>query len=257
MNSHGPCVLLVGASSEIGRAVIEALLAGPPGTAVLAGRPGPRRDAAAEHFTLAGHQVAVIDYDAGYGEQATAKVLNQAASVARHLDTVVIAVGSMGQATDAGSGTTVPSAAEPDLHNLLTVNLVGPALVANAAAELLSTQRHGAMVVITSAAAVRPRQEILGYAAAKQALDTLVRGLDRRTRHYGVRCMVVRPGRVRTAMTDGLPPVPLTTGPEHVAARVRAAMATSNTVVWSPRVMGPTTNILARIPTQALPKGLR
>ncbi len=257
MNSNGPTVLLVGASSEIGGAIVESLMAQRSGTAVLAGRPSPRRDAAADHLRAAGHGVSVIDYDAGYDEQETADVLEQALSVSGTLDTVVVAIGSMGETARTRSGREVRLAAEPDLLQLLKVNLVGPALLANAVSELLSRQEHGALVVITSAAAVRPRQEILGYAIAKQALDTFVRGLDRRTRPHGVRCMVVRPGRVRTVMSDGLPPVPLTTGPEHVAGRVRAAMATSSAVVWSPRVMGPATNLLALVPAQALPKGLR
>lgn len=259
-----PSVLLVGASSEIGHCITLALLADTPGVAVLAGRPSPRRTHVADDLQRHGHAVHVLDYDTADGEAATGALLHVAQRLAGVLDTVVVAVGTMAEPPHppAGAGPSLASdrsraVAEPDLHRVLTVNLVGPALVANAAADLLSAQGHGTLVVLTSAAAARPRQDILGYAAAKQALDTFVRGLEPRLRPHGVRCVVVRPGRVRTRMTKGLPDVPLTTGPELVASRVRSAIASTRTVVWSPRVLRSAVAVLNCIPVRALPARLR
>lgn len=264
MTINRPSILLVGASSEIGGAIVDAFLADRPGTVVLAGRPSPRRAGAVARLREAGHGVTVLDYDASFSEDQAAELLQQATAVTGTLDAVVVAVGSMGstphdQVSPGGTGlpAQTPAPGEPNLHHLLIANLVGPALVANAAATLLSAQRHGVLAVVTSAAAIHPRQQILGYACAKQALDTFVRGLDHRTRPNGARCIVVRPGRVRTRMTAGLSPAPLTTDPSDVAERVRAAMMTPRAVVWSPRLMGPATNILSRIPQFALPKDLR
>lgn len=264
MTIDHPSILLVGASSEIGGAILEALLGDRPGTAVLAGRASPRRAGAVARLREAGHGVTVLDYDAAFSEDQTTELLHRAAEAAGTLDAVVVAVGSMGSSPHdqvSPDGTSrpaqTPAPGEPNLHHLLITNLVGPALVANAAATLLSAQGHGVLAVVTSAAAIRPRQQILGYACAKQALDTFVRGLDRRTRAHGARCIVVRPGRVRTRMTAGLAPAPLTTDPTHVAERVRAAMRTPRAVVWSPSLMGPATTVLARIPQFALPKDLR
>ncbi|MBT9257149.1 SDR family NAD(P)-dependent oxidoreductase [Phycicoccus sp. MAQZ13P-2] len=253
---HLASVLLVGASSDIGYAVVRALLGPQPGRVVLAGRPSPRRADAACHLTAAGHDVHALDYDAADGEQLVADLMRRAHDAVGELDCVVVAVGAMPTAP-----TRPPSpvrlGVEPDLARVLLVNLVGPALVANAAAEELAARGHGTLVVITSAAAVHPRSDILGYAAAKQALDTLVRGLDRKVRGRGVRCVVVRPGRVRTRMTRGLPPVPLTTGPDYVGERVRAAVASSRPVVWSPAVLAPLTTALSVLPPVMLPKALR
>ncbi len=264
-------VLLVGASSEIGGAIIDTLLRDGPGTAVLAGRPGAGRTEAVVRLREAGHEVTELDYDAQFGEVETADLIRHAMAVTGSLDAVLVAVGSMGAvpepaprgagdppfAVSAVSPVSPVSPAEPDLQNLLLTNLVGPALVANAAATALSAQGRGVLLVVTSAAAIRPRQQILGYSCAKQALDSFVRGLDRRTMGHGARCMVVRPGRVRTRMTVGLAPAPLTTDPGHVAGRVRAALRSPRAVVWSPRLMGPATTVLARIPSAALPRGLR
>ncbi|MEO6996693.1 MAG: SDR family NAD(P)-dependent oxidoreductase [Terracoccus sp.] len=264
MTIEHPSILLVGASSEIGGAIIDALLAERPGTAVLAGRPSPRRAGAVARLREAGHEVMVLDYDAAFSEAQTAELLQRATEVTGALDAVVVAVGSMGSSRhDPGSPggaslpSQIPAPGEPNLHRLLTTNLLGPALVANAAATVLSAQGHGVLAVVTSAAAVRPRQQILGYACAKQSLDTFVRGLDRRTRPLGARCIVVRPGQVRTRMTAGLPPALLTTDPSHVGQRVKKAMDAPRGVIWSPRLMGPAMAVLACLPRLAIPKGLR
>lgn len=272
MTSDHTTILLVGASSEIGGAIVNALLGDQPGSVVLAGRPSPRRAGAAAWLREGGHQVTVLDYDAAFSDEQTVELLRRATEVTGMLDTVVVAVGSMSHPHDGSapgpalrpserpSGLPAPgpsAVGELHLHRLLTTNLVGPALVADAAATVLSAQGHGVLAVVTSAAAIHPREQILGYACAKQALDTFVRGLDRRTRPHGARCVVVRPGRVRTLMTAGLAPAPLTTDPSQVAERVRVALKAPRAVVWSPRLMGPATTVLSRLPRFALPKELR
>ncbi|MDQ6747843.1 MAG: decaprenylphospho-beta-D-erythro-pentofuranosid-2-ulose 2-reductase, partial [Candidatus Dormibacteraeota bacterium] len=49
--------------------------------------------------------------------------------------------------------------------------------------------------------------------------------------------MVVRPGRVRTKMTTGMPEVPFTTDPEQVAGDLLAGLRRGAHTVWSPPVM--------------------
>lgn len=257
-HDHPMRLLLVGASSEIGHALAVALLGDAPGVAVLAGRPSDRRAAVAADLAARGHTTHELEYEASGDEQAARAVIRRTKDIVGGLDVVVVAVGAMPGAPEVATPVTPGTIGiEPDLARVLTVNLLGPALVADAAAATLAEQGRGTLVVVTSAAAVHPRGDILGYAAAKQALDTLVRGLDRKVRARGVRCLVVRPGRVRTRMTDGLPPVPMTTGPGHVAARVRAAVAASRPVVWSPAALGPMTILVSVLPRRLLPRGLR
>ncbi|MFP5347147.1 MAG: SDR family NAD(P)-dependent oxidoreductase [Actinomycetes bacterium] len=262
--------LLVGGGSAIGEAVVAAVLA-VPGRVVLAGRPSSRLDEAANRLRTAGHRVDCMPYDAGWATQPTNGMVDAVWADHGGFDLVVIAVGCMSAGREglgeAGPGGRDRAAAPeeasdeavsvPGLEALLRTNLVGPALVANRTAGHLAAQGHGALVVVTSAAAVRPRQEVLAYAAAKQSLDTLARGLDQRLRPHGARCLVVRPGQVDTPMTAGMPRVPLTTGPEHVAERVRAALAGDRCVVWSPRGMGLLVTALRLIPSALLPSRLR
>ncbi len=242
-------VLLVGGSSSIGRA-ITLRASGPGGQVLLAGRPGPGLDEAAAELRGKGRRVQLLDYDAGLEAAGVADLLERADRLAGRLAgrvaTVVVAVGALGSGEPPG----------PDLPELFAVNLTAPALLARAALERLAAAGGGRLVVITSAAAVRPRREILGYAVAKQALDSYVRVLGR-SAPPGVQCLVVRPGRVATPMTNGLPPVPLTTGPDLVAARVQAALRRGRRVVWSPAAMGPLTRLLQALPARVLPVGLR
>ena len=174
------------------------------------------------------------------------------------VDTVVLSVGVMApDRSDGDDAAPAADAREAELERMLTVNLVGPALVLDGCAARLAAQGRGSVVVVSSAAAVRPRQGILGYAAAKQALDTLARGTDLKLRAHGARCLVVRPGRVSTRMSAGLPEVPFTQDAEQVARRVRQALGADARVAWTPRVVGPLTTVLRWTPDPLLPRGLR
>ena len=258
------CILLVGGSSEIGLAIVRAVVErGGSRSIVLAGRHMPVLETAADHLRAGGHSVHTLSYDAAWSAPVTADFLRQAQATAGALDLVVVAVGTLHPPCQPSAephpplGPEHPSPAEPGLEEMLQTNLVGPAVVANEVADLLCRQRHGHLVVVTSAVAVRPRGQLLGYAVAKQALDTFVRGLDARTRGNGVRCVVVRPGRVQTRMTAGLPPVPGTARPEQVGARVRTALRKGSSVVWAPAAVGPATTLLRMTPDRALPRSLR
>ena len=59
-------------------------------------------------------------------------------------------------------------------------------------------------------------------------------GLREALRPDGVRVLVVRPGFVRSAMTEGLSPAPLATDPDAVADLVVAALAAGRETVWAP-----------------------
>ena len=293
MRTQPRTILLFGGSSDIGLSIVRATLGtlratapdtpdSPAVNVLLAGRHSRARTAAATRLSRDGHRVITLAYDANYGTAQVRAVFDRAVAAAGDLDLIIVSVGQLRaeeepepapvtQAADPAAepkpelfvqpdphgAPTQRSPAEPGLEALLTTNLVGPALIANEAAAALCLKGHGQLVVLTSAAAARPRGEILGYAVAKQALDAFVRGLDRRTRPLGVRCVVVRPGRVRTRMTAALPPVPLTVNPDQVAARVIRGLQRRSGVVWAPAVIAPITLLLRATPTWAMPRSLR
>ena len=102
-------------------------------------------------------------------------------------------------------------------------------------ADVLRTQGHGRMVVLSSVAGVRVRRANYVYGASKAGLDGFAQGMAESLRGSGASLMIVRPGWVATRMTEGLEPAPFATTPEAVAADVVAGMERSTPVVWSPR----------------------
>lgn len=260
MSADKPAILLVGGSSEIGGAIVQAIAlgAGSGACIVLAGRADSEIEAAARQLRAERHSVQRHEYAADWSPRQTRQMILDAEASVGPLDVIVVAVGMMKSTTpDTETHRPVTAVTEPGLLEILQTNLVGPALVANEAVDLLCSRGHGRLIVITSAFAARPRDQILGYAVAKQALDSLVCGLDRRSRACGVRCLVVRPGQVRTRMTAGLPDVLFTTDPEHVGFQVCRAPNRRSGVIWSPPLLRQVSFLLKITPSRILPGRLR
>ncbi|MGH9093315.1 MAG: SDR family NAD(P)-dependent oxidoreductase, partial [Acidimicrobiales bacterium] len=112
----------------------------------------------------------------------------------------------------------------------------------------LVTQGHGRLVVLSSVAGVRVRRANFTYGAAKRGLDAHVLGLAEVVRRSGVVVQVVRPGFVRTRMTEGLAPAPMAVGPGEVAAAVVDALGGTEPVVWVPGALRWVFAVLARLP---------
>jgi NAD(P)-dependent dehydrogenase (short-subunit alcohol dehydrogenase family) len=81
------------------------------------------------------------------------------------------------------------------------VNLRGPYLVLHAALpELLRAEGDRCIVNVSSTLAVKPAPGIAPYAAAKGALISLTRALALEYAGDGIRCNVVLPASVKTAL---------------------------------------------------------
>ncbi|TWD84610.1 decaprenylphospho-beta-D-erythro-pentofuranosid-2-ulose 2-reductase [Kribbella amoyensis] len=229
--------LLVGGSSEIGMAVLLRLLGPAPRRVVLAGRPSDELWRNAERLRTVGYSVSTTEYDAGLTVEEIDGRLDHLAAE-DPLDLVIVAVGSLAS----------KSFAEGVVVNGLGVSLLLRALVHRGTEQI---------VLLSSAAAVRPRQAIAAYSLGKQLADSTARLLARQTAETGVRVLVVRPGFVSTRMTAGLPVPALSTSPEHVARRVASAVDGRRTVVWVPWILGIAVRVLNLVPRRLLPVDLR
>jgi 3-oxoacyl-[acyl-carrier protein] reductase len=89
------------------------------------------------------------------------------------------------------------------LAETLAVDLLGPMLCARAALPSMLRQRRGVIVMVSSAASVRPNRGQCAYAAAKAGLEGLVRAMAVEYARKGVRVLGVRPGPVESAMMTG------------------------------------------------------
>src|SRR5205085_2629106 len=78
----------------------------------------------------------------------------------------------------------------------------------------------GTLCVFSSVAGERGRKPVILYGAAKAGLSHYLEGLDHKFHSEGLRVVCIKPGFVRTSMTEGLRPPPFAGDPEGVTARV-------------------------------------
>ncbi len=117
---------------------------------------------------------------------------------------------------------------------LLRVNFTHTVLFCEAARKRLLSHGGGTLCVFTSVAGERGRKPVVLYGASKAGLSRYLEGLDHRYRREGLRVVEVRPGFVRTSMTEGLPEPPFAGEPEQVAARALRAIDRGEPVVYAP-----------------------
>lgn len=233
-------IVLLGGSSEIGTAIVDALVSPSTQVVVLAARHPRTVDdsslrrrgvtvdvVAFEATDVAGHQGFVDGLAARHGD----------------LDIVIVAFGQLG---DADSLAVDPRAAAA----LADVNFTGAVAVCTAVAARFRHQGHGRLVVLSSVAGVRVRKANYVYGATKAGLDGFALGLGDALAGSGASVLVVRPGFVRTRMTAGIDAAPLATTAEAVAAATVAALGAGRRIVWVPPALRPLFAVLGILPAR-------
>ena len=230
-------VLVLGGTSELALATLQALDLRPGATLALAGRDVARLEQAGAGLKATVH---AYPWDAS-NPAAGPALVQQVAGDLGDLDLVVAAAGVLGDQERAE--------ADPGYAaDVLTTNFVGVAAPLLAAAQRLRRQGHGVLVVFSSVAGLRGRRANFVYGASKAGLDALAEGLAASLAGSGVRLVLVRPGFVRGRMTAGMPAAPMATTPEAVGAAVAAAVASGKGVVHVPRKLGPVFAALRLLP---------
>lgn len=229
-------VLVLGGTSEIGLATARALVARRARTVVLAARdPSRCADAEAELRSLGAERVESVAFDAvdtGSHESVLANAFTRFGDI----DVVLVAFGVLGDASD------------PDEVELLSVNTVGAVSAMAAAAEQMKRQGHGTIVLLSSVAGERVRSSNYAYGASKAGADGFAQGLGDSLAGTGVHVMVVRPGFVKTKMTEGLDPVPFSTTADAVAEQIVNGLARGADVVWAPPLLRFVMSALRHVP---------
>jgi NAD(P)-dependent dehydrogenase (short-subunit alcohol dehydrogenase family) len=84
---------------------------------------------------------------------------------------------------------------EADWHSIVDINLTQAFTACSAFGKHLLEQRSGSVINISSFAALRPRAEIVAYAAAKAGLSRFTESLALEWAPYDVRVNAIAPGQ--------------------------------------------------------------
>jgi decaprenylphospho-beta-D-erythro-pentofuranosid-2-ulose 2-reductase len=229
-SAAGRRVLVIGGSSEIALATVRELQSRAPREVALLGRDPERLALATQALEAAGcPRVITLELEATETDRHAA-VIGEALEQLGGADIAILAVGELGER--GGMPADVTRAVE-----VLQVNLVGAGSLLIHAARGMRERGGGTLVVLSSVAAERPRRGNAVYGASKAGLDALAQSLGDDLREDGVRVLVVRPGFVRTRMTEGLQPAPLSTTPEAVAEVVVQGLDGGAHTIWAPHAL--------------------
>jgi decaprenylphospho-beta-D-erythro-pentofuranosid-2-ulose 2-reductase len=210
MNAPKKVLLVLGGTSDIGRAT--ALLFAMQGwTVQLAGR------------DLAALQREADDIAARCGAPVTthtSEILDTASlpgfieGLPTLPDAVVSVIGLLGDQARAET--------DPDhATTIMRSNFEGPALMLDLFAKRFLARGSGTIVGVSSVAGDRGRASNYAYGSAKAGFSAFLSGLRNRTAKHGIHVVTVKPGFVRTRMTDGMNlPGPLTAEPDEVARAI-------------------------------------
>ena len=163
-------ILLLGGTSEIGLATVEAFASDRPLRVVLAGRPSPRLDAA--EGAAGGPGLRGRDARRSTPATADADVVAKAFA-GGDIDVALVAFGLLGDNEKAW--TDVAAAVE-----LAQVNYTAAVAVGVALGERMTAQGHGSIVAFSSVAGERARRSNFVYGSTKAGLDAFYSGLTRR-----------------------------------------------------------------------------
>ncbi len=208
---------------------------------MLAGRPSPGLDAAVDRLTAAGIPGVVAEAFDATATASHADVIDRIFDDA-DIDIVLLAFGMLGDQLAAES--------DPALAvTIATTNYTGAVSAGLHVARRLRMQGHGSLVVMSSVAGDRARRSNYLYGSTKAGLDAFAQGLGDALHGSGATVLVVRPGFVRTRMTQGLKEAPMTVDASDVARIIVAALRKGRETVYAP---GPLRFVMAGL--KSLPR---
>lgn len=242
--------LVLGGTSDIGVAIASELCRRRYArNVVLAARDPSRAQERAEEIRSAGAaQVSTVAFDALDGPERHEAFVEEVWTAHGDIDVVVAAFGVLGDQLEAERDAVVAL-------EIARTNYLGAISVGIPVAERLRTQGHGAFIVLSSVAAVRARRANFIYGSSKAGLDAFAHGLGDALAGSGARVIVVRPGFVRSKMTEGREEAPFATTPEAVAQATLEALDRGSPTVHVPKAVAGVATVLRNLP-QALVRRL-
>jgi decaprenylphospho-beta-D-erythro-pentofuranosid-2-ulose 2-reductase len=236
---HEPqTIVLLGGTSEIGRAIADELITPATRTLVLACRRPD--DAQPDHFARDGLEVVVEYFDATETANHDAFVRMLVAAYG-DIDVAIVAFGQLGSQEEFDAD---PQRAAEVVH----VNYTSTVAVCLALAQQMRRQGHGHIAVLSSVAGERARAANYVYGSSKAGLDAFGQGLGDSLQGTGVGVTVVRPGFVHTRMTRGMRSAPFAVTPRVVGELAAAGIRAGRHTVWTPAILRYVFMVLRHVP---------
>jgi decaprenylphospho-beta-D-erythro-pentofuranosid-2-ulose 2-reductase len=127
--------------------------------------------------------------------------------------------------------------ADPALmRRVLDVDFTATIVFCEEARRRLLAHGGGTLCVLSSVAGERGRKPVVYYGAAKAGLTRYLESLDHKYRAAGLRTVCVKPGFVKTGMTEGLKTPPFAGEPAGVARDIVRAIDAGKPVVYTPGI---------------------
>ncbi|GAB3716005.1 decaprenylphospho-beta-D-erythro-pentofuranosid-2-ulose 2-reductase [Mariniluteicoccus flavus] len=234
-------ILLLGGTSEIGLSIVAEFLAKGPSKVVLACLPSdPQRDASVAQVRAAGaSDVEVVDFDAVDFDSHAATI--DAAWSGGDVDVAIVAFGMLGDAEELWQD-------QKKAVFACHLNYTGAVSIGVLLGQRMKAQAHGQIIAMSSAAGMRVRRSNFVYGSQKAGLDGFYLNLGEALAPFGPRVLVVRPGQVRTRMSNHLKEAPLTVDKEKVAELVVRAVDAKKEIIWTPPAFEAVMLVLRHIP---------
>lgn len=221
--------LVLGGSSDIALATVTRLVERRCRSVVLAVRDVEAAAPAADALRGRGATVEVLAFDARDHASHQA-VIDEAAALVGDLDLVLVAFGVLGEQSVFDDD---PVAA----GEAVDANYVGAVTAGLAAARRIRQQGHGTIVFLSSVAGIRARASNFVYGSSKAGMDAFAQGLGDHLLPAGGKVVVVRPGFVRSRMTEGMDPQPFATDPDAVADAIVDGLQKGSEIIWAPGIL--------------------
>lgn len=219
-------VVMLGATRGIGRSLAR-LLASRGDSVHVLGRRQEDLDKCAEDLKARGASAVSVGLCDLMEPGRFGAALDAADSALSGFDTVVLSAGVFGTQDEL-------AADRERAAGLLAANFTNSILFCEEARVRLLARGGGRLAVFSSVAGERGRKPVVIYGATKAGLSAYLEGLDHLYRAQGLITTAIKPGFVRTSMTQGMKEPPFAGDPDDVAQTVLSAILRGAPVVYAP-----------------------
>ncbi len=183
-----------------------------------------------------GHATCDLEHPEGFSA-----ALDAADAALGGFDTVVVTAGVFAtqQALESDVGL---------VRQLVTVNYGHTVVFCEHARKRLLARGGGSLVAFSSVAGDRGRKPVVIYGSSKAGLSAYLEALDHKFHAQGLHVLCVKPGFVKTGMTEGLKTPPFAGEPDRVAREVIRAIEKRRPILYTPRPWAFIMHVIRRLP---------